>query len=250
MSEITSSANAHFKRWRELASGPGIRKHGQFLLMGERLVREFLAQPGFAIAAEITSPGMPALCPQIAGLAQTPVFTLAKALFNEIDVIGTHSNLLVLECKALPELAPETPASGLEVLCPLGDPSNLGALARSALAFGASKLVLTTESTSPWHPKAIKASAGAVLKLPLYRACSLQDFCTRSTSLWALDLQGQGVDEVRWPADLRLLVGEEGRGIPPLETLSRIAIPTQGVESLNATVAASIALYAWRQGQP
>ena len=49
--------------------------------------------------------------------------------------------------------------------------------------------------------------------------------------------------------NLRLLVGEEGPGIPRGEGLGTIAIPTEGVESLNATVAASIALYCWSARQ-
>ena len=55
----------------------------------------------------------------------------------------------------------------------------------------------------------------------------------------------------QWPKDVRLLVGEEGPGLPPFSFGKRIAIPmTESVESLNAVAAASMALYAYRVQHP
>src|SRR5690606_41305783 len=63
--------------------------------------------------------------------------------------------------------------------------------------------------------------------------------------LAALDGTGTDIENDGWPADLRLVLGEEGRGLPPGLTAEKLAIRTTGaVESLNATVAASLALHA------
>lgn len=152
----------------------------------------------------------------------------------------------MLEPKALEKLPAGEP-QGLEIICPLGDPSNLGALARSAVAFGASRLILTEESCNPFHPKAIKASAGSILKIPLFKVGPLADFVTGNDEVFALDMKGENVGQFKWPKNLRLVLGEEGPGFSGLKGLKKLSVPSRGVESLNATVAASIALFCYSQ---
>lgn len=251
MIEISSKTNDHFRRWADLSSARGIKKHNEFILIGEKLITEFLENPHFKVKAEIIHEDLKSLtltAPALRG-QKIPVFKLPKALFNEIDVVGTHYNLLVLEPNEIKTLA-AVKASGLEVISPLGDPSNLGALARSALAFGATKMILTEESCNPFHPKAIKASAGALLKLPLYKVGKFPDFVSEnSDDIYALDMKGENVGQFKWPKNVRLAIGEEGPGFSGLKGLKRLSIPTQGVESLNATVAASIAFFSYAVAQ-
>ncbi|ASD64005.1 TrmH family RNA methyltransferase [Bdellovibrio bacteriovorus] len=246
MIEISSKTNDHFRRWSDLSSARGIKKHSEFILMGEKLIEEFLENPNFRIKGEIVHEDLKSVtmtAPKLKG-QRIPVFKLPKALFNEIDVVGTHYNLLVLEPK---EIAPLTAAKaeGLEVISPLGDPSNLGALARSSLAFGASKMILTEESCSPYHPKAIKASAGALLKLPLFKIGKFADFVSNNDQIYALDMKGESVANFKWPKNVRIALGEEGPGFSGIKNLQRLSVATQSVESLNATVAGSIALYSY-----
>ncbi|KYG60460.1 RNA methyltransferase [Bdellovibrio bacteriovorus] len=250
MIEISSKSNDHFRRWVDLASARGIKKHQEFILMGEKLIGEFLENPNFKVKAELVHEDLKSLTMTAASLKgqRIPVFKLPKALFNEVDVIGTHYNLLVLEPKEIPALSAEK-TQGLEVLSPLGDPSNLGALARSALAFGASKMILTEESCNPFHPKAIKSSAGALLKLPLYRIGKFTDFVAGNEDVYALDMKGENVATFKWPKNIRLAIGEEGPGFSGLKGLKRLSVATQSVESLNATVAASIALFSYSVSQ-
>ncbi len=246
MIEISSKTNDHFRRWSDLSSARGIKKYSEFILMGEKLIEEFLENPNFRIKGEIVHEDLKSVtmtAPKLKG-QRIPVFKLPKALFNEIDVVGTHYNLLVLEPK---EIAPLTTAKaeGLEVISPLGDPSNLGALARSSLAFGASKMILTEESCSPYHPKAIKASAGALLKLPLFKIGKFADFVSNNDQIYALDMKGESVANFKWPKNVRIALGEEGPGFSGIKNLQRLSVATQSVESLNATVAGSIALYSY-----
>lgn len=243
MTEITSTTNTHFKRWSELSSARGIKKHQEFILMGEKLINEFMSKPNFKIKAEIICEGHRSVVMQSPSTQnlRIPVFKLSKGLFNEIDTLGTHYNLLVLEPNEIPTLPDQNP-KGLEVVAPLGDPSNLGALVRSAVAFGASKIILTEESCNPYHPKAIKASAGALLKVDLFKTGKLLDII-KDQDMYVLDMVGEDVAKFKWPRNIRLAIGEEGPGFGDIKGLKRLSVPTQSVESLNATVAASIALY-------
>lgn len=243
MISITSGSNENFKTWKSLLSSKGIKKEKLFILSGEKLVREFLKNQTFKIHAELITKK---LSPLVTSLSSNSVFELSSELFNELDELGTHFNLLILELSEIPHWSPEKPFKGIEILCPLGDPSNVGALARSAEAFKAT-FILTEEAAFPFLPKALKASAGSVLRVPLLKGPSLKslDQIVLKTCV-ALDLIGTSILEFKWPDNIRLIVGEEGPGIQ--NSLSwpvqyKIKIPTENVESLNAVVATSIALF-------
>jgi TrmH family RNA methyltransferase len=247
MIELSSKSNEHFKRWLELNSSRGIKKNCEFILMGKKLIHEFLDDPQFKVKAEIVTEDLSPIANSASSLRgqKIPAFKLSRALFNEIDCMGTHWNLLVLEPKDLREMPLNHQVSGLEIVCPLGDPSNLGALARSALAFGASKMILTEESCNPFLPKAIKASAGALLKIPIFKAGRLKDYLANNDSAYTLDIKGESIAHFKWPENLQLAIGEEGPGLGEIKGLKRLRVPTTGVESLNANVAASVALFCY-----
>lgn len=244
MTEITSASNELFKNWKTLDTARNIRKSGEFFLMGEKLIREYAEnkdlQKKFPVKAELFNEDLRPL-----NLApDRSTFKLAKGLFKEVDFVGTHFNLLLLTLPEIPSYDPATPARGLELICPLGDPGNLGAVIRSALAFNASRVVLTEEAAFPYSPKVVKASAGAVLQMPMVRGGSLQS--ENYTDIYALDMVGSDIEGFNWPQNMRLLVGEEGSGVKDMKGLMKLKINTGSVESLNATVAASIALYSFR----
>lgn len=244
MTEITSASNELFKNWKNLDTAKGIRKAGEFFLMGEKLIREFAEnkelQKRFPVKAEIFTEDLHPL--KLASDRST--FKLSKNLFKEIDFVGTHFNLLLLSLPEIESFDPSKGPEGLELICPLGDPGNLGAVIRSALAFNSSRVILTEEAAFPFTPKAVKASAGAVLQMPLARAGSLQSGAY--SEIYALDMVGSDIENFKWPKNLRLLVGEEGSGVREMKGLMKLKINTGSVESLNATVAASIALYSYK----
>jgi TrmH family RNA methyltransferase len=244
ITEITSASNEVFKLWKTLDTSKAIRKNGLFFLMGEKMIAEFLkaqTQPPmarFKIHSEIINE-------DLHPVTKAPTYKLSQGLFNELDFVGTKFNLLLLTLPEIPAYDPNEKNQGLELICPLGDPGNLGAIIRSALAFHASKVVLTEEAAFPFTPKAMKASAGAVLQMPIVRAGKLIEMNLQET--YALDMVGTDISTFPWPKDLRLLIGEEGPGLKDLKGLMKLKINTGPVESLNATVAASIALYSYHQ---
>ncbi len=142
-------------------------------------------------------------------------------------------------------MEPGQPADGVTLFLPFGDPENLGAALRSAAAFGVERVVLLAESAHPFHPRSIRASAGAALRLELMNGPSLAALIDEPPpSLHALDANGSNLADFVPHGDFGLVVGEEGRGLPTLGTVPAIAIPIDpGVESLNAAVATGIALF-------
>ena len=244
--DIGSKDNPTFKKLKHLLTSKGIKEEKSFFLMGKKIIQEFLQKPNlaFKIKNVVSFEGseLPILDSQI---------KLKKELFNELDILGTHYPLVVLEHKDFNAFNFQEQPSGLEIISPLGDPKNLGALARSAVAFGASKLILTHDSCHPYLPHSIKASAGAILNVPIHLARIKMNQIPMIGTNVALDLAGQNIHEFKWSKNLRLLIGEEGPGIDlnsdQKKRIQFIIIPmSTQVESLNATVSASIAMWAWK----
>jgi RNA methyltransferase, TrmH family len=241
MLTINSPQNDTYKRLLSLTTAKGLKKEGLFLLSGENLVREFLKAPHLKIHYELVTAQKNALLKAPADEAK--ITQLSHSLFDAIDSVGTGNNILVLEQPVMTKLDFEAlknyKPQGLELVVPMGDPGNLGAMIRSAEAFGVSRVHLTEEAAHPFLPKSVKASAGSVLRMPLSRGPALNQF---PESCLALDMQGMLIDNFTWPQNTFLVVGEEGKGLGDAKFKQRITIPTQGVESLNAVVAASVAL--------
>ena len=237
---IESPQNAKFKTLQTLLEGRGIKKAGQALISGAKLVNEFLAQHP-TLALELLLPPK-AVAPALP--THIKVFQLASPLFRELDAMGTHSPLLVVGISPLPNWQSEAPR-GLELIVALSDPGNLGAMLRSAEAFGVSKVILTQESCTPFLPRAIRASSGACFRLKLESTGPLAELSLQDA--YVLDMQGTDLAGFQWPANVHLVLGEEGRGIPENLKLKSLKIGMAGqVESLNAMAAASIALFTYR----
>jgi tRNA G18 (ribose-2'-O)-methylase SpoU len=133
------------------------------------------------------------------------------------------------------------------VLIPFQDPENVGAAIRSAAAFGAAQAILLAESAHPFHPKALRASGGAVLSLPLRQGPALGDL-PEDLPIVALSAQGPDIRTTAFPPAFGLLAGLEGPGLPERWRNRALSIPIRAeVESLNAAAATAVALYEWRR---
>ena len=137
------------------------------------------------------------------------------------------------------------------VLAGLQDPGNLGAILRSAEAFGATGILSLPGTVSEWNPKAVRASAGSLFRLPLLHA-TWEDALARLRAakipiLAATAHKAKPATQIDLTKPAAFLIGNEGNGIPPeieAQADAAITIPCPGpVESLNAAVAASILLY-------
>jgi TrmH family RNA methyltransferase len=137
------------------------------------------------------------------------------------------------------------------ILAGLQDPGNLGTILRSAEAFGASGVVSLPGTVSEWNPKAVRASAGSVFRLPVL-AAEPEDAIPRlhkhELAIWTTSSdRAMPASQANLAGPVALIIGNEGNGVSPsLATRADgiLAIPCPGrVESLNAAVAASILLY-------
>jgi 23S rRNA (guanosine2251-2'-O)-methyltransferase len=151
------------------------------------------------------------------------------------------------------EIAAESPTPGLIVaLDGVTDPRNLGAVVRSAGAFGGHGVVVPQRRSAGMTAVAWRTSAGVAARLPVARATNLtrtlREFATAGYMIAGLDAEGSvSLDEFDLAADpLVLVVGSEGKGLSRLvkETCDvTVSIPMAGpVESLNASVAAGVVL--------
>jgi TrmH family RNA methyltransferase len=125
------------------------------------------------------------------------------------------------------------------------DPGNVGAILRSAQAFGADCLALGPQSADPFGPKAVRASMGAVFSVPLVKTTRVAELPGTKIALVA----GQGTPlaqlELEPAPELTLMVGAERDGLPDdlAAQADQIAHIPIRIHSLNAAMAATVALY-------
>jgi TrmH family RNA methyltransferase len=138
----------------------------------------------------------------------------------------------------------------------VSDPGNVGAVLRSAEAFGASSVAVGPGTADPYSPKAVRASTGAIFAVPVARAggADLADLPGQTIALVAgsgvaladvVDVDDRIGSQRRPPPDATLLIGAEREGLPDAliaqaDVVAHISIATN---SLNAAMAATVALY-------
>ena len=241
---IESEHNSVFKDLKRLLSGRGIKKQGMALVSGAKQVREVLRDCPERCRAWITAGD------QLPPPADTPShvfwYQLNGSLFKKIDTIGTDAPMLLVTIPAVRKWLPdEGLPPGCSVLVPFQDPENVGAVIRSAVAFGVNHVILLSESANPFHPKALRASGGAVLKANLLEGPALNDI-PGNLPVIALSREGQDISTIRFPGTFAFLPGIEGQGLPMHLKTQTVAVPiAETVESLNAATAAAIAFYVW-----
>ncbi len=243
---LTSKANPRFRDLLDRLR-PGGAKRAATVLLGEKLIAAWLEardtpagarlRPALWLRLESAEPH-----PQEAALG-LETLVLGEALMRELADAGSPpEHALVMDLASGP-----TGPLAQRVLGAWGiqDPGNLGAVLRSAAAFGFQEVLLGPGCADPFHPKALRGSMGAAFLLPLRRVAGM---APDGGHWFALD-GGPGalpLAEADLREPLRLWVGNEGHGWADLSLpagVQRLAIPIQGVESLNAAVAAGIACF-------
>src|SRR6266849_6716702 len=212
---ITSKSNAWFRRVRN-----AIREHtDEIVIEGSKAVADAIAAGWKPIALPEFSPAL------LKSISDTKTSQGVIGLFERPrwtrDQIFSRDGIAV-------------------ALDAVQDPGNVGTIVRLAAAFDAAGVILLPGCADPFGPKAIRASAGAILNVPIV-SMTVDELLASGRPIFVADSKGSTAE---LPTGI-LVLGSEGRGISPaLRKAGRaIAVETSGrVESLNVAAAAAILL--------
>ncbi|MEA2392101.1 MAG: methyltransferase, TrmH family [Solirubrobacteraceae bacterium] len=223
---ITSPHNEHLKQLRKLHRPRGRAVSGRFVAEGEDLV------------AAADAAGWAALERYCAAGSGLPGTEVEPRLLDAASTLGSGTRTL-----AVYEQRWASAATGplCVALWGVGDPGNVGAVLRSALAFGAASVALGPGCADPWSPKAVRASMGAVFEVALARVAGVDELPGPRLALaagWGEPLRGR-------LAAGSLVIGAERTGLPRelVAACDRAVHIPIASESLNAAMAATVALY-------
>lgn len=185
--------------------------------------------------------------------ASAPVYQASQNVLEKIAALPSFNEMIaVVDLTALPLWNQE---NRVIILDAVSDPGNVGAIIRSAVAFGFDGVILLEKCADPFSDKVIRASKGAVFQIPLLRQ-STQEFLTKiktkEPQVILADCKGQDCRKHRFLEKTWIVFGNEGHGFSPLilnAGFETITIPVkQQMESLNVAAAAAILMYEMSHG--
>jgi RNA methyltransferase, TrmH family len=251
--KIKPASNNQLKLWRKLLQGKYRKREGLFLAEGIRCVNQILENGLMDVDAIIIEEGSPDAS-QI-GRGDVPVFSLPPDDFAAISDTENPQGVAAV-CRIPDEADPAMPGNtpGLVVaMDAIQDPGNLGTMIRTASWFGAKSLLFGHGTVDPFHPKVVRSTAGATGSIPFMKgelSELLAEFESNGHSIFLLDASEPSVSlkAARPEKKAVIVVGNEANGIDrKLFKAGRTAVKIDGnpgrVESLNAAVALSIALW-------
>jgi TrmH family RNA methyltransferase len=259
---ISSAANPLLKEVRRALLRGALTSAGCCVAETFHLLEEAL-RSACSVPAVLAAQSMEAAVEkQVRRMPEIRVVVLPDRLFHSLPSTESNQGVIALvrpPAWTLDELFRERPL--VVVLDGMQDPGNAGAIIRAAEAFGATGVIFVKGSVSPFNPKTLRASTGSLFRVPFVFGLEAKQVRAalddRHLDLYAAVPPGAGKTLSPNEADLArgcaLIVGSEARGVcPELRAAARdLSIPTAGVESLNAAVAAGILLYeAQRQRLP
>ncbi len=248
---ITSPHNPLLKEIRRAVTRGGLTNDGLCVAEGFHLLEEALRSDLEIPAILATEASISAAAGLAKNTEKTRFLTTSEALFRDFSSTENSQGVITLiRPPAWNEDDVFTATALVLVLDGIQDPGNAGTLIRSAEAFGASGVLLLKGCVNPWNPKALRASAGSLFRLPVLDLLTASDaiaaFTRRALPLWTtLVDEGVPLTEATLAAPCGIAVGSESHGISAeLRQFSKaLTIPTRAVESLNAATAGAIVLY-------
>ncbi len=238
MSVLTSKDNPKVQHWRKLAEDARYRRaEKRALIEGPHLLEAALQHGCKPIAVLAT--------PEAKVAASLKPVLLSEGVFRSIVDAETPQGV------AAEIASPERkPGSTLRVFLEgIQDPRNVGAIVRTAAAFGVGRVVLDKACADPWSPKALRAGMGGHFAVSIKVKSDLGEQLNafKGHLLCTVPRDGMPIEEADLSGKVGWIFGGEGRGLSE-ETLRqvplRVTIPmAAGTESLNVAAAAAICLY-------
>lgn len=253
--ELSSARHPLLKQMRAALRQGELTPDGYCAIEGIHLVEEALRSP-VEVAALVGARSSEAVLERFEAASKGRVgsYLVSDRVFRSLAQTETPQGIAALV--RIAEYQVETclarPHALVAVLVGLQDPGNLGTILRALEAFGGAACLLTPNTVSPFNAKAVRAAAGSLFRVPVFRHLGLERILSlcRAHRVRTLGL-GAGAPRPLSEIDLRsswaFFIGREGSGLPAqvrekLEAAARIPLAA-GVESLNAAIAASVALY-------
>ncbi len=247
MSAITSRDNPRVKRWRALVrDARARRKDGRALIEGEHLVTACL-QAGWKLEMLILSKSSSGRFEMLAKQADATT-VLADAVFRAISDTEAPTGIAA-EIAVPAAKADLRRAKSCVLLEGIQDAGNVGAILRSAAAFGIGEAVLGTGCADAWSPKVLRAGMGAHFALAIEEHANLAEAIARFGGKIACTAVcgGTPIKDADLSGRLGWVFGSEGQGVSPALAARadlRVTIPMPGgAESLNVAAAAAICFY-------
>lgn len=220
-----------------------------------------LTEDGFAVAegAHLLEEALAAKCElgavivaEAAHLHYPDARIVSDRTFRELTSTETPQGVIALVRPRAATLEQMTRGGALVVVLDgVQDPGNAGAIVRAAEAFGATGVVFLKGTVNPYNPKCLRGSAGSAFRVPLVAGVEAEEILGQAGLAWyaAMPRAARVVSDADLRARCGIIIGSEGRGVSAAlaERATGLRIPTAGVESLNAAVAAGILLYEARR---
>ena len=254
--ELSSPSNALLKVFRH-ALAEGVTREGWLAVEGPHLVEEALrTSANCSVHSLLVDRKAAREMRELLGRVpkEAEVTQVSERLFEQVAQTQAPQGIA-----ALVELRPHDLDAFLArrdafflVGCGVQDPGNIGVMIRSAQALGATAVITLRETVSPFNPKAVRASAGAIFCLPVFQGLEPSELFHRLRAAHVRIIAADQNSPVPlWHADLKaavaILIGREGTGLAPelfREASQLLTIPIcPGTDSINAAAAASLFLY-------
>jgi len=208
---------------------------GKFVIDGPRLLIEALAAD-LEIVDVFVEPVID-LWADLGVSVDAPVWTVGDGVLAKVGSVVAPQG--VMATARIPDLGPLAGGDLIVELAGVADPGNAGTIVRSAVAAGVQAVVFSPGSVDPWNPKTVRASAGALFRVPLTVKAPVGE------RIGAHPHQGDPCDEADLTGPLTLVVGNEAHGLDQPDQAAAIdrwvSIPmAASVESLNVASAAAV----------
>lgn len=252
---VTSPANPLLKDIRRAVQRGTLTRDGCCVAESFHLLEEALRSDCRIRAVLMAESVRTTVESHLRGLTGLRLIALPDPLFQDIASTETSQGVLALVYPpqwTLPQLF--RGRSLVVVLDGLQDPGNAGTILRAAEAFGATGVLALKGTVSLYNPKTVRASAGSLFRVPtiwgMEESLALASLEQQRLDLYAASPSGKHLlGEADLTRKCAFIIGSEGRGVrEKLRAAARdLRIPTSGVESLNAAMAATVLLYEARR---
>lgn len=255
---ITSTANAQVKNLIQLLSKPKTRREqGVFVVEG---IKMFLETPGDRLEKLYVSEKFLSSPSNVSCLDGFSYEIVKDEVFRHIsDTVTPQGILAVVKRRdiTLKDIYMKKEGNIFLILEDIQDPGNLGTIVRTAEGAGVSGIIMTKNTVDIYNPKVIRSTMGAIYRVPFFYTDTpelvIKELKDRNTVIVAAHLNGKNdYYKEDFRGNTAFIIGNESNGITEKMTSYAdvlVKIPMEGqVESLNASVAASVLMYeAFRQ---